>query len=119
MMKIGITCYLTIGGSGVIATELGKLLAEEGNEIHFITSSMPFRLNCINPEIYYHEVETSYYPVFKHPPYDLALAAKMAEVIDREKLDILHVHYAMPHAVRDRKSTRLNSSHVAISYAVF
>lgn len=99
MMKIGITCYPTIGGSGVIATELGKLLAEEGNEIHFITSSMPFRLNCINPEIYYHEVETSYYPVFKHPPYDLALAAKMAEVIDREKLDILHVHYAMPHAV--------------------
>lgn len=99
MMKIGITCYPTIGGSGVIATELGKLLAEKGNEIHFITSSMPFRLECINPEIYYHEVETSYYPVFKHPPYDLALAAKMAEVIDREKLDILHVHYAMPHAV--------------------
>ncbi|HLR60189.1 MAG TPA: N-acetyl-alpha-D-glucosaminyl L-malate synthase BshA [Pseudogracilibacillus sp.] len=99
MMKIGITCYPTIGGSGVIATELGKLLAERGNEIHFITSSMPFRLECVNPEIYYHEVETSYYPVFKHPPYDLALAAKMAEVIDREKLDILHVHYAMPHAI--------------------
>ncbi len=99
MLKIGITCYPTIGGSGVIATELGKLLAEQGNEIHFITSSMPFRLECINPEIYYHEVETSYYPVFKHPPYDLALAAKMAEVIDREKLDILHVHYAMPHAI--------------------
>lgn len=99
MMKIGITCYPTVGGSGVIATELGKLLAEKGNEIHFITSSMPFRLDCVNPEIYYHEVETSYYPVFKHPPYDLALAAKMAEVIDREKLDILHVHYAMPHAI--------------------
>ncbi len=99
MFKIGITCYPTIGGSGVIATELGILLAEKGNEIHFITSSMPFRLECINPEIYYHEVETSYYPVFKHPPYDLALAAKMAEVIDREKLDILHVHYAMPHAI--------------------
>lgn len=99
MMKIGITCYPTVGGSGVIATELGKLLAEKGNEIHFITSSMPFRLDCVNPEIYYHEVETSYYPVFKHPPYDLALAAKMAEVIDREELDILHVHYAMPHAI--------------------
>lgn len=99
MLKIGITCYPTVGGSGVIATELGKLLAEEGNEIHFITSSMPFRLDCVNPNIYYHEVETSYYPVFKHPPYDLALAAKMAEVIDREKLDILHVHYAMPHAI--------------------
>lgn len=99
MMKIGITCYPSVGGSGIIATELGKLLAEAGNEIHFITSGMPFRLDCIKPEIYYHEVEISYYPVFKHPPYDLALAAKMAEVIDREKLDILHVHYAMPHAI--------------------
>src|SRR5699024_6706151 len=99
MMKIGITCYPTIGGSGVIATEIGKLLAEEGNEIHFITSSMPFRLNCINPDIYDHEVETTYYPIIPHPPYELARAAKMAEVSDREKLDILHVHYAMPHAV--------------------
>lgn len=100
MIKIGITCYPTIGGSGIIATELGKLLAEiEGYEIHFITSSLPFRLDCINPEIYFHEVEISHYPVFQHPPYDLALAAKMAEVIDREKLDILHVHYAMPHAI--------------------
>lgn len=99
MKKIGITCYPTIGGSGIIATELGKLLAAEGFEIHFITSGLPFRLDCINPEIYYHEVEISHYPVFQHPPYDLALAAKMAEVIDREKLDILHVHYAMPHAI--------------------
>ena len=98
-MKIGITCYPTIGGSGIIATELGKLLAEKGIEIHFITSSLPYRLNCINPDIYYHEVEISHYPVFQSPPYDLALAAKMAEVIDREKLDILHVHYAMPHAI--------------------
>lgn len=98
-MKIGITCYPTVGGSGIIATELGKLLAEKGYEIHFITSSLPFRLDCINPEIYYHEVEISHYPVFQYPPYDLALAAKMAEVIDREKLDILHVHYAMPHAI--------------------
>src|SRR5690625_3848937 len=99
MRKIGITCYPTIGGSGIIATELGKLLAEKGFEVHFITSGLPFRLDCINPEIYYHEVEISHYPVFQHPPYDLALAAKMAEVIDREKLDILHVHYAMPHAI--------------------
>lgn len=99
MKKIGITCYPSIGGSGIIATELGKLLAERGFEIHFITSSLPFRLDCINPEIYYHEVEMSHYPVFQYPPYDLALAAKMAEVIDREKLDILHVHYAMPHAI--------------------
>src|SRR5690625_102762 len=99
MKKIGITCYPSVGGSGIIATELGKLLATRGFEVHFITSSLPFRLDCINPEIYYHEVEISYYPVFQHPPYDLALAAKMAEVIDREKLDILHVHYARPHAI--------------------
>ncbi|MFC4022962.1 N-acetyl-alpha-D-glucosaminyl L-malate synthase BshA [Oceanobacillus longus] len=99
MRKIGITCYPTVGGSGVIATELGKLLAEEGNEIHFITSSVPFRLNKIHPKIFYHEVEMNHYPVFQYPPYDFALAAKMAEVIDQEKLDILHVHYAMPHAI--------------------
>src|SRR5690625_93730 len=99
MKKIGITCYPTIGGSGIIATELGKMLADEGYEIHFITSSLPFRLNCVKPEIFYHEVEITDYPVFQYPPYDLALAAKMAEVIDREKLDILHVHYAMPHAI--------------------
>lgn len=99
MKKIGITCYPTLGGSGVIATELGKMLAEQGHEIHFITSSMPFRLDRIHPKIYYHEVEMSNYPVFKYPPYDLALAAKMSEVIDREKLDVLHVHYAMPHAI--------------------
>lgn len=99
MRKIGITCYPTIGGSGIIATELGKLLAERGFEVHFITSSLPFRLDCVIPEIYYHEVEISHYPVFQHPPYDLALAAKMAEVIDREELDVLHVHYAMPHAI--------------------
>lgn len=99
MKKIGITCYPSIGGSGVIATELGMLLAEQGNEIHFITSSLPFRLNRVYPKIYYHEVEISHYPVFQYPPYDLALATKMAEVIDREKLDILHVHYAMPHAI--------------------
>jgi L-malate glycosyltransferase len=99
MKKIGITCYPTVGGSGVIATELGMLLAEEGYEIHFITSGLPFRLNRVYPNIYYHEVEVSHYPVFQYPPYDLALATKMAEVIDREELDILHVHYALPHAV--------------------
>lgn len=99
MKKIGITCYPTVGGSGVIATELGLLLAEKGHEIHFITSSVPFRLSRVHPKIYYHEVEMSHYPVFQYPPYDLALATKMAEVIDQEKLDILHVHYAMPHAI--------------------
>lgn len=99
MKKIGITCYPSIGGSGIIATELGMKLAKRGHEIHFITSSMPFRLNKIYPKIYYHEVELSNYPVFQYPPYDLALAAKMAEVVDREKIDILHVHYAIPHAI--------------------
>lgn len=99
MIKIGITCYPTVGGSGIIATELGMLLAKKGYEIHFITSSMPFRLNQLHPSIYYHEVELSSYPVFQYPPYDLALASKMAEVIDQEELDILHVHYAMPHAI--------------------
>ncbi|WP_461182773.1 N-acetyl-alpha-D-glucosaminyl L-malate synthase BshA [Virgibacillus kimchii] len=98
-MRIGITCYPTVGGSGVVATELGMLLAEKGHEIHFITSGLPFRLNRVYPNIYYHEVELNHYPVFQYPPYDLALATKMAEVIDQKKLDILHVHYAMPHAI--------------------
>jgi N-acetyl-alpha-D-glucosaminyl L-malate synthase BshA len=98
-LKIGITCYPTVGGSGVIATELGKLLAERGHEIHFISSSLPFRLNKVYCNIYYHEVQVNHYSVFQYPPYDLALAGKMAEVIDREELDLLHVHYAVPHAV--------------------
>ena len=98
-LKIGITCYPTVGGSGVIATELGKLLAERGHEIHFITSSVPFRLNRMVPNIYYHQVEVNSYSVFQYAPYDIALASKMAEVINKEKLDILHVHYAIPHAV--------------------
>lgn len=98
-LKIGITCYPTVGGSGVIATELGKFLAERGHEIHFITSSIPFRLNKMYHNIYFHQVEVNQYSVFQYPPYDIALASKMAEVIKREKLDILHVHYAMPHAV--------------------
>ncbi|GAB3802471.1 N-acetyl-alpha-D-glucosaminyl L-malate synthase BshA [Virgibacillus kimchii] len=83
----------------MVATELGMLLAEKGHEIHFITSGLPFRLNRVYPNIYYHEVELNHYPVFQYPPYDLALATKMAEVIDQKKLDILHVHYAMPHAI--------------------
>ncbi len=99
MLKIGITCYPSVGGSGVVGTELGKLLAERGHEIHFITSGVPFRLNKFYPNIYFHEVEVNQYSVFQYPPYDLALASKMAEVAEREKLDILHVHYAIPHAV--------------------
>ena len=98
-LKIGITCYPTVGGSGVIATELGKMLAERGHEIHFITSSVPFRLNKIYPNVFFHEVEVNNYSVFQYPPYDIALASKMANVIKDEQLDILHVHYAIPHAV--------------------
>jgi len=98
-LKIGITCYPSVGGSGVIATELGKMLAEKGHEIHFITSSMPFRLNKMYPSITFHQVEVNSYSVFQYAPYDIALANKMAEVIIDEELDVLHVHYAMPHAV--------------------
>ncbi|MFD2655397.1 N-acetyl-alpha-D-glucosaminyl L-malate synthase BshA [Gracilibacillus thailandensis] len=99
MLKIGIICYPSVGGSGIIATELGKMLAKQGHEIHFITSSVPFRLNSFNPNIYFHEVELNHYPVFQYPPYDLALATKVAEVIDTEELDIIHAHYAVPHAI--------------------
>ncbi|WP_100407236.1 N-acetyl-alpha-D-glucosaminyl L-malate synthase BshA [Bacillus solitudinis] len=98
-LRIGISCYPTVGGSGVIATELGKLLAERGHEVHFITSSVPFRLDRVYPNIFYHEVEINQYSVFQYPPYDLTLASKMAEVAKRQKLDILHVHYALPHAI--------------------
>ncbi|SDN01973.1 N-acetyl-alpha-D-glucosaminyl L-malate synthase BshA [Psychrobacillus sp. OK028] len=98
-LKIGITCYPTVGGSGVIATELGKMLAAKGHEIHFITSGIPFRLNKIDPTITFHQVEVNSYSVFQYAPYDIALANKMAEVIIDQQLDVLHVHYAIPHAV--------------------
>lgn len=98
-LKIGITCYPTVGGSGVVATELGKLLAEKGHEIHFISSSLPFRLKKMYRNIYSHEVEVNQYSVFQYPPYDIALASKIAEVAVLENLDVLHVHYAIPHAV--------------------
>lgn len=99
MYRIGITCYPTHGGSGVVATELGKLLAEKGYEIHFITNHIPFRLGRFHRNIYYHEVAVSHYDVFQYPPYDLSLASKMAQVAKAKKLDLLHVHYAVPHAV--------------------
>jgi N-acetyl-alpha-D-glucosaminyl L-malate synthase BshA len=98
-LKIGVTCYPSLGGSGVIASELGKMLAEEGHQVHFITSSVPFRLGKYYPNIYFHEVEVNHYSVFRYPPYDLTLASRMAQVANREKLDILHVHYAIPHAI--------------------
>ena len=99
-MKIGITCYPTYGGSGVVATELGLELAQRGHEIHFITYAQPIRLRGdTEPNIHYHEVEVSRYPLFDYPPYDLALATRMAEVAQLYALDLLHVHYAIPHSV--------------------
>lgn len=98
-MRIGITCYPTYGGSGVVATELGIELAALGHEVHFISYSQPFRLNGRDQGISYHEVPVSNYPLFEFPPYDLALASRMAEVAEFYELDLLHVHYAIPHSV--------------------
>ena len=98
-MKIGITCYPTYGGSGVVATELGIELAARGHEIHFISYAMPIRLTEFHERIHFHEVEVTSYPLFDHPPYTLALATKMYEVAEQAQLDLLHVHYAIPHSV--------------------
>lgn len=97
-IKIGIVCYPTFGGSGVVATELGKALAKEGHKVHFITYSQPTRLDFLNENLFYHEVDFRSYPLFEYPPYELALASKMVSVVKNEKLDLLHVHYAIPHA---------------------
>lgn len=98
-MKIGITCYPTYGGSGIVATELGKELADRGHEIHFISYALPLRLNGASEKIQFHEVEVTTYPLFDHPPYALALATKMAEIAETQGLDLLHCHYAIPHSV--------------------
>ncbi len=98
-MKIGITCYPTYGGSGVVATELGMELAQRGHEVHFITYSQPFRLQVEMENIHFHQVDVSMYPLFEYPPYDLALATRMGEVAEMHGLDLLHVHYAIPHSV--------------------
>ncbi len=98
-MKIGITCYPTYGGSGVVATELGLALASLGHQVHFISYAIPHRLNKFFENVFFHEVELSTYPLFEHSLYDLALTSKMLEVIDFEELDLMHVHYAIPHAV--------------------
>jgi N-acetyl-alpha-D-glucosaminyl L-malate synthase BshA len=98
-MRIGITCYPTYGGSGVVATELGIELANRGHQVHFISYSQPFRLTGRDEGIFYHEVPVSNYPLFEFPPYDLALASRMAEVAEFYELDLLHVHYAIPHSV--------------------
>jgi N-acetyl-alpha-D-glucosaminyl L-malate synthase BshA len=98
-MKIGITCYPTYGGSGVVATELGLELAQRGHEVHFISYAPPIRLTQNHANVHFHEVEVSRYPLFEYPPYDLALATRMAEVAEIYDLDLLHVHYAIPHSV--------------------
>ena len=97
-INIGIVCYPTFGGSGVVATELGKGLAKEGHKVHFITYSQPSRLDFLNENLFYHEVNIRSYPLFEYAPYELALASKMVDVVKNEKLDLLHVHYAIPHA---------------------
>jgi N-acetyl-alpha-D-glucosaminyl L-malate synthase BshA len=97
-MRIGIVCYPTFGGSGVLATELGKALADKGHEVHFITYQQPVRLNVFNANIFYHEVRVPTYPLFDYPPYEVALASTMVDVIINHDLDLLHVHYAIPHA---------------------
>lgn len=97
-MKIGIVCYPTFGGSGVVATELGIALAKAGHQIHFITYTQPARLDFFNENLFYHEVDISNYPLFQYPPYELALSSKMVNVVKYEQIDLLHVHYAIPHA---------------------
>jgi len=97
-MRIGITCYPTYGGSGTVATELGKALALRGHKIHFISYSLPYRLSEFNENVSFHEVSMMSYPLFEYPPYSLALSAKMAEVVEENDLELLHVHYALPHA---------------------
>jgi N-acetyl-alpha-D-glucosaminyl L-malate synthase BshA len=110
-MKIGITCYPTYGGSGVVATELGIELAERGHQVHFITSSQPFRLTGREANIHFHEVSVATYPLFEYPPYDLALATRMAEVADFYSLDLLHVHYAIPHSVSALLASQMIATH--------
>lgn len=114
-MKIGITCYPTFGGSGVVATELGLNLAKHGDDVHFISYAMPSRLNVLHERVHFHEVNVTPYPLFDpYPPYTLALATKMAEVAAYEKLDILHVHYAIPHAISAYLAKQILRSNIKV-----
>ena len=112
-LKIGIVCYPTYGGSGVVATELGIALAEKGNKVHFISYNQPFRLDLFSDNIYYHEVSIPDYPLFDYTPYELNLTSKLIDVVLREELNILHVHYAIPHA-----SAAINAKHILATYGV-
>ena len=113
-MKIGIVCYPTFGGSGVVATELGKALAEHGHQVHFVTYNQPARLDLFSENLFYHEVSVSNYPLFDFPPYELALASRLVDVVRFEKLDILHVHYAIPHA-----SAAYMAKQILLSYGIY
>ena len=113
-MKIGIVCYPTFGGSGVVATELGKALADNGHQVHFITYNQPARLDFFSENLFYHEVSVSKYPLFDYPPYELALASRLVDVVRFEKLDILHVHYAIPHA-----SAAFMAKQILMTYGIY
>ena len=113
-MKIGIVCYPTFGGSGVVATELGKALADNGHQVHFVTYSQPARLDFFSENLFYHEVAVSKYPLFEYPPYELALASRLVDVVRFEKLDILHVHYAIPHA-----SAAFMAKQILMTYGIY
>jgi N-acetyl-alpha-D-glucosaminyl L-malate synthase BshA len=113
-MKIGIVCYPTFGGSGVVATELGKALADRGHQVHFVTYNQPARLDLFSENLFYHEVSVSNYPLFDFPPYELALASRLVDVVRFEKLDILHVHYAIPHA-----SAAFMAKQILMTYGIF
>ncbi len=113
-MRIGIVCYPTFGGSGVVATELGKALADRGHQVHFITYNQPARLDFFSANLFYHEVAVSNYPLFDYPPYELALASKLVDVVRFEKLDVLHVHYAIPHA-----SAAFMAKQILLTYGIF
>jgi len=113
-LKVGVICYPSLGGSGVVATELGKKMTERGHEMHFISSGRPFRLTEENPRIFFHEVKIEGYAVFQYPPYDIALANEIAQVIVEEQLDLLHVHYAVPHAISASLAKDMAQSDIGI-----
>jgi N-acetyl-alpha-D-glucosaminyl L-malate synthase BshA len=113
-MKIGIVCYPTFGGSGVVATELGKALADRGHQVHFVTYNQPARLDFFSANLFYHEVSVSNYPLFDYPPYELALASRLVDVVRFEKLDVLHVHYAIPHA-----SAAYMAKQILLTYGIY
>src|SRR6202789_1863409 len=113
-MKIGIVCYPTFGGSGVVATELGKALADHGHQVHFVTYNQPARLDFFSANLFYHEVSVSNYPLFDYPPYELALASRLVDVVRFEKLDVLHVHYAIPHA-----SAAFMAKQILLTYGIY